>query len=374
MEMQSMYGLFKCITLVLFAADQLEKSNGMRNGIIPLLGFACVIALQSLFFYFPKTRRWVAVMDIGTAAICLVFAPSGLLLFVLVMAAEAVDAYSDDTTFYWITICIGGLAAIITEADGMMLILVAILYASLYFIRHYVRRLVKCHQAMEEQRLMIKKLEERLKDNRQYMKTLQDTAALEERNRLATRLHDKVGHGISGSIIMLEASMLLLDLDKEKAREGINRAVLNLREGVDDIRAALREERPVTQKLGMNEIQKMLEEFQINHDKKTRLAVNGDMERIEPEVLVCIYDNAKECLTNLLKHSDATLFELKITRKNKVTAVEYKDNGSKRIDANTLVRGLGLQAMEERTIKAGGRFFIADQEFGFKITNIFIEH
>ncbi|MBE5960697.1 MAG: hypothetical protein E7256_04825 [Lachnospiraceae bacterium] len=374
MDKESLYGLFKCIALALFAEKQLKAGDGMINIVIPSLVFACVIALQFFLSFFHKMRKWIGITDLAAAAVCLFFNPTVLILLFVVFITEVTDLYAEDTSFYWITACAGGIAAFIAEVDGGTLFEMILVYAVLYFSRSCIAHLIQCRETMEAQRAQIKRLEEKLQDNRQYMKTLQDTAALEERNRLAARLHDKVGHGISGSIIMLEASMLILDQDKEKAKEGISRAVAHLRDGVDDIRAALREERPVIQKLGMHEIKKLLEEFQINHDRKARLTVCGNVEMIDPEVLSCIYDNTKESLTNLLKHSDATIFELRISRKNKVTAVEYKDNGTKKVRQKELMKGLGIQAMEERTIKAGGRFFLNDRDYGFMITNIFIDH
>ena len=52
----------------------------------------------------------------------------------------------------------------------------------------------------------------------------------------------------------------------------------------------------------------------------------------------------------------------------KIIKVEYKDNGTGK---EAFVKGLGLEAIEERTISAGGRCFFRKDEQGFGVTNIF---
>ncbi|MDR0346797.1 MAG: histidine kinase dimerization/phosphoacceptor domain-containing protein, partial [Coriobacteriales bacterium] len=86
-------------------------------------------------------------------------------------------------------------------------------------------------------------LEARLKNQRTAISSIEQQGRQAERNRLAARIHDKVGHGMTGSILMLEAAQLQLDDDPKAARESIRAATENLRAGVEDIRQELREER-----------------------------------------------------------------------------------------------------------------------------------
>jgi signal transduction histidine kinase len=118
----------------------------------------------------------------------------------------------------------------------------------------------------------------------------------------------------------------------------------------------------------MNEITALLEEFKVTYNKSTLLKTSGDLGFISLEVWTCIYDNVKECLTNVLKHSNATEFILNIEVFKKIIKAEYKDNGS---SAENFEKGLGLEAIEERTINARGRCFFNKGEKGFCVTNIF---
>ena len=166
--------------------------------------------------------------------------------------------------------------------------------------------------------------------------------------------------------------MMMLDKDSKRAKEGIEKSIINLREGVDDIRAALKEERPIKSKLGLNELKMKLEQFKGNHGIVTSLIEQGNMQGVNIVLWQCIHDNLEEVLTNLLKHSNATAFTLKLVTMNKLLSVEYRDNGTEYIEGQSVTMGLGLEAMEERTIKSGGKFFIEHSRMGFVIKNIFI--
>jgi signal transduction histidine kinase len=177
-----------------------------------------------------------------------------------------------------------------------------------------------------------------------------------------------VGHGISGSIIMLEAALLVLKNNPQKATESIEKAIGNLRAGVDEIRTALREERSDRYVLGVSDVNTLLEEFKVNYNKSVNFKTSGDLNAISFDVWTCIHDNLKECLTNVLKHSNATEFCLMIHVLNKIIRVEYKDNGK---SSEKYEIGLGLEAIEERTQKTNGRCYFSKNENGFCITNIF---
>ncbi len=49
--------------------------------------------------------------------------------------------------------------------------------------------------------------------------------------------------------------------------------------------------------------------------------------------------------------------------------MEYKDNGT---SAENFEKGMGLEAIEERTVSNKGRCFFNKGEKGFNVTNIFI--
>lgn len=68
----------------------------------------------------------------------------------------------------------------------------------------------------------------------------------------------------------------------------------------------------------------------------------------------------KEALDNILRHSEATLAEVKICRQHQELTVTIRDNG-RGFDAVPSGVGNGLRNMKARTAEAGGRFVVKSQ-------------
>jgi signal transduction histidine kinase len=191
---------------------------------------------------------------------------------------------------------------------------------------------------------------------------------LNERSRIAARLHDKIGHGISGSTLLLEGALLNFEKNPQISKEAISNAAENLRQTVDEIRRVLQEERRENAKIGHAGIAGILTKFETDYPGiKTELIVENSAE-IAPDIWRCIAENLAEALTNVLKHSNADKFTATIISKNGLIRAEFSDNGSVKKPVSTT--GIGLSAMRERTAFHRGRLFI-NSETGFVITQIF---
>jgi signal transduction histidine kinase len=216
-------------------------------------------------------------------------------------------------------------------------------------------------------------LRERIAKQRQSEQTAEHFVRLNERNRIAVRLHDKVGHGISGSVMLLEGALLNLEKNPETAKMAVGTAAENLRTTVDEIRQVLKEERQTNADVGPTEIAGMLLKFETDYPHiKTELILRNTDE-IAPDIWHCISENLTEAFTNLLKHSSADRFKVSITAERGLTRAEFADNG-KTHNAGTVPAtqtiGMGLSAMRERTAFYHGRLFI-NTENGFVVTQIF---
>ena len=142
----------------------------------------------------------------------------------------------------------------------------------------------------------------------------------------------------------------------------------NLRGSVDSIREALREERPVRHVAGMAEINEALEKFSVTYEIKTDFDLDGDAEKITPQIWICLRENLTEAMTNTVKHSEADSFSFKISVYNKIIKAEFSDNGK---STSPFKKGIGLEAIEERTADCGGSCVFRKSGSGFEILNIF---
>lgn len=226
-----------------------------------------------------------------------------------------------------------------------------------------VNKIIKENDAMREK---IYNLSSRLDKNYEYEHQIKYMSKLEERNKIAQEIHDKLGHTIAGSLIQLEASKLFLYKDVKKSEEIINKVTDILRNSNESIRASLKNIKPPSEQMGINKIKIALDEFSVNSGINASLVHTGMMDKITHIEWKVIYDNLGEALTNILKYSKATGVTVKIDVLSKFIKVEIKDNG---IGASNIKKSLGIIGMEERCSKLHGKV-IVDGSKGFSVINI----
>ena len=363
-----LFSLAKIAALI--ATVFLAYSNGVdiTFTVISALSLVCVFLLELLISRTIKSNKIIIFTVAASIIACFFLGLDTFYPLYLILLIHILDLTIVSNLFYQILIVSVLLSLFIFPPDIITLALSAILIIMLLFCRILLAKLNFYIEKSESCMETISELNKKLTDLKSLTKTLKYTASVEERNRIAARIHDQIGHGISGSIIMLEAAMLTMKNNPDKASESIQKAVTNLRDGVDEIRTALKEERAGREILGKNDITAMLEEFKFSYNVQTYLKTSGELDNISIDLWACIHDNLKECLTNVLKHSNATEFHLSIDVFKKIIKVEYKDNGK---SAETFTKGLGLEAIEERTVGVKGRCFFTKGGNGFCITNIF---
>jgi signal transduction histidine kinase len=230
------------------------------------------------------------------------------------------------------------------------------------------RPLTRVQTELADKDERINALQARLASQRETISAIERQSRRAERNRLAARIHDRVGHGITGSVFMLEAARLQLDTDVSSARASIEKATENLRETVDEIRRELRDERRADEQASLARVAAELDAFSHEHPAiACELETSDALDTLSQAIWLCVYESLRETLTNLLRHSNASRFRVFISCRDHLGYVEFSDNGSTaQGDEQDLVeRGIGLAAIQERAILAGGRAFFSLSPLGF---------
>lgn len=190
---------------------------------------------------------------------------------------------------------------------------------------------------------------------------------LDERKKISQKLHDEIGHSLSGSIIQLQAISTILQDEPVKAAQMIRNVQEVLSQGMMSIRRDLQTLKPEDEKWGLQKLKSELIDFEKNTGISTTVTISGTTAEITQKQWLTIHSNLKEALTNVMKHSHADEVSFQITILNKLVKVAINDNGWGRKD---IVPGMGLSGMEERTQDAGGTL-ILDGSKGFSIVMIF---
>jgi len=301
----------------------------------------------------------LSIIDLGVAVNC--FSQ----VFILPVALNILELNFD--FYYKITISALELMLILIFLSSSMraeYIVFTFFSCAIYVLsNNYSIKVSKIIKENDEMREEIYNLSSRLDKNYEYERQIKYMSKLEERNKIAQEIHDKVGHTIAGSLIQLEASKLFLYKDVKKTEEIINKVTEILRNSSESIRASLKNIKPPSEQMGINKIKSSLDEFSVNNGISTSLVHTGMLDKITHIEWKVIYDNLGEALTNVLKYSKATKVTVKIDVLGKFIKVEIKDNG---IGASNIKKSIGIMGMEERCSKLHGKVII-DGSKGFSV-------
>lgn len=236
-------------------------------------------------------------------------------------------------------------------------------YIVLDIFNNYLLDTFRLEKENEDKGKNINELSKRIKFEEEYRKQVVYSLKLEERNKLSQTMHDKIGHTIAAALIQLEAVNFIMDKDVAKSKSMIDRTIEVLRNGMDDVRKTLRQIKPTDEQLGINKIKRILEEKVQNTSFKYSVKHTGDINKINNAQWMNIIEGIREASTNTIKYSKGDKIEVKVEVFNKIIKVYINDNG---IGAATIVRGMGLDAMEKRILAINGKV-IFDGSNGFSV-------
>lgn len=210
-------------------------------------------------------------------------------------------------------------------------------------------------------------MENKIRNLERYVEQNNVVTSLKERNFMAQKLHDHLGHRITSSLMQLEVTKETLGKNDELANKYLMTAMSNLREGMDEIREVLRNIKPREKVIGVENIREQLLKFEYSTGIRTILMTEGDISKLTLRLWMVIQENLTEALTNAAKYSNADEIKISIFVYNKIVRIEFKDNGK---GYKNLSKGLGLRGIEERVQGLGGRVEYYNDS-GFVINVVF---
>ena len=192
---------------------------------------------------------------------------------------------------------------------------------------------------------------------RQYASQIEELATSQERNRIAQDIHDALGHSLTALTVHLEAVDKLWPVNPIQAQDLLKEARQLASTALQDVRqsvSALRSDPLANQSLA-EAIDSLLEEIRRTQTIEilTDIAIR---QMIPSPIKIAVYRIMQEALTNILKHSEASILELKVTAETHLH-VCIQDNG-KGFALSQNTTGFGLQSMKERALALNGSFDI----------------
>ena len=188
-------------------------------------------------------------------------------------------------------------------------------------------------------------------ENQRFVEREKELAISEERNLLAQELHDSIAQSLA--FLNIQAQ-LLQDSLRKGHYESVDGTLVKIKEGIqesyDDVRELLVHFRTRTEHDDIDvAIRSALEKFEGQTGIKTRYKYEGNAVPLQPETILQLMHILHESLSNIRKHSQATLVEVTFRHEAGCQMI-IKDNGigfdnTKEI-SDTHV---GLRIMKERT-------------------------
>ena len=191
------------------------------------------------------------------------------------------------------------------------------------------------------------------------LETRQQLATLEERNRLARDLHDSVKQQVFAISMQIASTRILLKRDVNAAEERLSKMEALVKQAQQELTTLIRELRPVALdgKGLVVALREMLPQWSQQSEIVANLQVEGSR-TLSLTVEEALFRVAQEALSNIARHSKATLVQLTLNMSSPGITLTVQDNGQGFDLARLEQRGIGLLSMQERMKALGGEVLI----------------
>jgi len=205
-----------------------------------------------------------------------------------------------------------------------------------------------------------------MQDRLQKLSHLVLSAQEDERKRISRELHDEIAQALTGVHVHLAALEAEATVNTKDLKKRIAETQRLVEESVESVHQFALELRPsLLDDLGLiPAIRSHVKEFKLRTGIRVHFTVRGStgIEQLDSLKRTVLYRIVQEALTNVAKHAESSLVEMRMRRLKGAICLEIRDNGKsfdeKRICSDKKNRGLGLVVMRERLEMVGGSFAI----------------
>ena len=173
---------------------------------------------------------------------------------------------------------------------------------------------------------------------------VEEMATLAERERISRDLHDLLGHTLSVIALKSELASRIADVDPRRAVNEIRDVEQVSRSALAEVRAAVEGYRGLGFSGELRSAVRALESAGVHLDARM-----ADF-RMQPKLESILALALREALTNVVRHSHATVCRVSLVRTGGRIVLTVSDNGT----ASAVSEGLGIAGMRERVKAAGG--------------------
>jgi signal transduction histidine kinase len=256
------------------------------------------------------------------------------------------------------------LAAGLSGTSSAGVLATTLLCALLGLIAHFMRQ---ARESQERAEVLLAQLEDARDEQAR-------AAAVAERGRIASELHDVLAHSLSGAAIQLQGARMLAEREdtQPRTRAAIERASALVRDGLASAREAVGAVRG-DDLPGVVQLQSLIEGCKHDLNVNAALMIEGCARPLTPQASLALYRGAQEALTNVARYAPgaASTVVLRYDAQRTTLSVE---NAAANAAAGAADRGLaavgggrGLTGMRERIERAGGTLQAGPTDAGWRV-------
>ncbi|GEM_PF-919210 len=208
-----------------------------------------------------------------------------------------------------------------------------------------------------QSQLELKKSHQDLRDLATHLQDIRE----DERTRIAREIHDELGQQLTGLKMDISWLSKKVQSPNEEINVKLSEALALIDDTVKTVRRIATQLRPsILDDLGLvSAIEWQADEFEKRFKIKTSFHSTLGNIGIDKEIATGIFRIFQECLTNVLRHSQATEVKSMLSASNGVLRLLVSDNGiGFNASAIESKKTLGLLGMKERTLIMGGTYDI----------------
>ena len=183
----------------------------------------------------------------------------------------------------------------------------------------------------------------------------------QERQRLSRELHDGLGQSLIALKLKLESidgkDVCAINKTLKDVKTSFDHTITEIRRISNDLMPA------VLIEFGLvTAVKNICQEISDNSDIEVKCSYNGKFTDLESRISIYLFRIMQEALNNIVKHANASIAEINLTRINDQIVVNIEDNG-KGIGSvtDTKVTGNGIPNMRERVRLLKGNIDIQSQ-------------
>ncbi|HJV31259.1 MAG TPA: sensor histidine kinase [Bacillales bacterium] len=197
--------------------------------------------------------------------------------------------------------------------------------------------------------------------------TAMQYAVLEERTRIAREIHDAIGHSLTSLIVQMQALRYMIQKDPVQSEKSLEEMLVVARLGLQEIRTSVHSLADDRSKSGITPLKALLSRMEASASIRYTFHSEIKDDELEPDVSGILFRVLQEAITNVIRHSEASLVDVSLKKERNRIIIQIRDNGIMESCQN-VNEGFGLKMMRERIEERGGHLFYSILEpQGFEI-------